>query len=87
MQLQIFSIRDSKGAFYDKPFYQHNEQEAIRSFRNVSLDQRSQIHTNPEDYDLYHLGTYDNITGKIQSLDTPQHIVKANSFTALQSEV
>lgn len=31
----------------------------------------------PDDYDLYYIGKYDDSSGKIEPLDTPQHVVKA----------
>ncbi len=33
----------------------------------------------PEDYDLYYIGEYDDQTGKIESLQSPQHVVKATA--------
>lgn len=77
MQLKIYSIRDSKGLIYNTPFYQRTHGEAERNFSTVANDTKSTIAQYPEDYDLYYLGDYDDQTGKITSLDTPQHIQKA----------
>lgn len=78
MQQKIFSIRDTKGEFYSPPFYKHQTAEAIRDFTQAANDPQSTISKFPEDFDLFELGTYDNLTGKIDPLDTPHHIVKAN---------
>lgn len=77
MLLKIYSIRDTKGEIYNTPFYQRTHGEAERNFKTVASDLKSTISQFPEDYDLYYLGEYDDQTGKIKSLDTPQHITKA----------
>lgn len=77
MQLKIYSIRDAKGEIFNQPFYKKTHGEAERDFQTLCKDEKSMPHQYPEDFDLYFLGHYDDQTGKIQSLDTPQHITKA----------
>lgn len=80
MILQIFSIRDSKGDLYGQPFFQKTPGEAERSFKTLINDEKSMPSKYPEDFDLYQLGKFDDATGKITPLDTPQHLVKAVSL-------
>jgi len=77
MILKIFTIKDSKAEIYMQPFFQKTIGEAERSFTTLAQDQKSTVSMYPEDYDLYYLGEMDDQTGKIQSLDTPSHVVKA----------
>lgn len=77
MQLKVFAIRDSKAEVYGQPFFQKTHGEAERSFTQLAKDPKSTISQFPEDFDLYFVGTYDDINGVIQSLDTPQHVLKA----------
>lgn len=77
MQLKMYSIRDSKAEAFNPPFYKNTHGEAERDFTTLVRDEKSQVHQYPEDYDLYYVGSWDQITGKIEPLDTPQHIVKA----------
>jgi len=77
MRYKMFAIRDSKAEFYNQPFFQHSRLEAERTFLSLARDEKSTISKYPEDYDLYYLGEYDNIHGKLFPLDTPEHIVKA----------
>lgn len=77
MDLKIYSIRDSKSEVFNTPFYQKSHGEAERNFRTLVNDGKSTINQYPEDFDLYYLGDYDDNTGKIQVLETPQHIIKA----------
>lgn len=77
MQLKIFSIRDSKGEIYNQPFFQKTHGEAERNFRELVKDEKSMIHKYPDDFDLYYLGQFDDQSGVLETLDTPQHVTKA----------
>lgn len=77
MELKIYSIRDAKAEIFNAPFYKNTHGEAERDFTSLARDEKSNVHKYPEDFDLYFIGRYDDSTGKIQALDTPQHILKA----------
>lgn len=77
MVLKVYSIRDSKAEAYNPPFFKHSHGEAERDFATLANDEKSMVAQYPEDFDLYFLGEYDNISGKISVLDTPQHMIKA----------
>lgn len=76
MKLKMFSIRDSKGGYFHRPFYKSNEAEAERDFATGCNDPKSTMFLYPEDFDLYEVGNYDEITGTGQFLDTPKHLKK-----------
>ena len=80
MELKIYSIRDSKAEIYNAPFFQKTHGEAERSFKTLANDQKSTVCQHPEDFDFWFLGVYNDQTGTIQSLETPQHIAKAISM-------
>jgi len=75
--LRLYTIRDSKGDFYQSPFPQKTHGEAERSFATLVNDPKTNIFNYPEDYDLYYLGEFNDKTGKFEGLDTPQHMQKA----------
>jgi hypothetical protein len=77
MVLNAFSIRDSKAEAFNTPFFQKTKGEAIRSFESAVNDGKTQLNQYPEDFDLYHVGEWDDATGKIKPLDTPNHVIKA----------
>jgi len=77
MQLKTFSIRDSKSEIFNTPFFQKTHGEAERTFRQVVSNPDSMPGKYPEDYDLYYLGDYDDQTGLLAPLQTPQHLIKA----------
>lgn len=80
MELRIYSIRDSKAEIFNQPIFQKTHGEAERNFQTLVKDEKSMVSKYPEDFDLYYLGTYDDQTGLVKPLDTPQHIVKAISL-------
>lgn len=77
MLLKAFSIRDAKAEIYNPPFFKKTMGEAERDFHQLCKDDKSMPAKYPEDYDLYHVGQYDDNNGKFEPLATPQHIVKA----------
>lgn len=79
MELKVFTIRDSKGEFYMQPFFKKSHGEAERDFTLLTQDPQSLVSKFPSDFDLYFLGTFNNETGKLDFVDTPQHIIKATN--------
>lgn len=77
---KMYSVRDSKGEFYYPPAFHKTHGEAERSFLNVAKNPESIIGKNPEDYDLYYVGNYDEQTGKLYPTSSPEHIAKANAL-------
>lgn len=77
METKAFSIRDSKAEVFNTPFFQKTHGEAERTFRQLVSNPESMPGKWPDDYDLYYLGTYNDQTGVITSLETPQHLIKA----------
>lgn len=84
MELKMFSIRDSKGAIYNQPMFARSHGEAERAFQTEAQNTNSMINKFPEDFDLFFIGTYDDQTGKVDPLPTPQHIVKAADLNRTQ---
>lgn len=90
MKLKMYSIRDQKSEIFNVPFYKQTHGEAERDFRTLVNDQKSQVNIYPEDFDLYYIGTYDDNSGIVEPLKTPEFIIKAvnvkqqNSMHAVQ---
>lgn len=84
MKLFVYSIRDSAIEVFNSPFFARAPGEAERNFQRLCQDPNSGISAHPHHFDLYHLGTYDDSTGKMDLLDSPRHEFKAVQF--LQAE-
>jgi len=74
---KMYSVRDAKSEIFHPPFFQKTHGEAERTFHKLCNDEKSSMFIYPEDYDLYYVGEYDDNTGKLAPLDTPQHVQKA----------
>ena len=57
---KLYTIYDSKAAMYAFPFKSRTNGEAIRAFTNIANDKQHLIGQHPEDYILFHCGTYDD---------------------------
>lgn len=67
MQMKMFSIRDRAVEAFNTPFFMLTKAEAIRALTNLATDQDSKIARNPQDYELYYLGIWDNVSGDLEA--------------------
>jgi len=74
---KMYSIRDAKAEAFHNPFFKVTHGEAERDFATAVNDEKTTLNQYPDDFDLYYLGEYNDNSGKLTSLDTPQHVVKA----------
>jgi hypothetical protein len=65
MDSEIFAVYDSKAAYFMQPFFSRNAETALRMFREIIQDPQTQVHKFPEDYTLFHIGTYSAADGMI----------------------
>lgn len=79
MKTELFCIYDAKAKFYNKPFNFPNTQTAMRMFTDLANDPNSEICKHPEDYTMFHLGSYDDEQAKITVNKIPEPICSALS--------
>lgn len=60
MKLQIVAIRDRAINAYMRPFFAQSTGQAIRMFQDEVNNKEGEIHKHPDDYDLYHLGEWND---------------------------
>lgn len=65
LQLQLYSILDTKAEAFFPPFPAANAAEALRSFSDLLVDPQSKIGKHPEDYRLYHVGEFHVVNGTV----------------------
>lgn len=71
MKTPMCAVFDRKIALYDPPFSIRHQGEAIRQFEDLKKDTNTRFGKNPEDYLLFQIGTYDDVTGSIENLEKP----------------
>lgn len=79
MKLNIYAIYDNKISAYSQPFYSHTHGSALRAFSDHVNDAQSAPNKHPEDFALYHLGTFDDQAGAIEG-NKPTHIGNATEY-------
>lgn len=88
MPTKMYSIRDAKAGIFHKPWHAMSHGDAERQFQKLVNDPKAEnIHDFPEDFDLYFMGTFDEITGNIETLVTPEHQVKAIALKNQQRDL
>lgn len=70
MKVQLFSVYDRKASIYMSPFVARSTIDATRqiaaSFREPQM-RETPVGQHPEDFDLFHVGSFDDETGDIVS--------------------
>lgn len=77
MKLLVYAIRDTATEHFYTPFYQKTKNEALRTFEGAVNDSQTALYRNPEHFDLYELGSFDDNTGALISHKSPEFIQKA----------
>jgi len=78
--MKILSVFDSKVQAYSTPFFMRTRAEALRGWQEVVNDPSTAFNKHPEDYTLFELGEFNEDTGAIKPLETPNPIGKAIEY-------
>lgn len=81
----IFACRDAATEHFLPPMNARAEGEATRAFEQAVKNPETMMYKNPEHFDLYYLGTWDDNSGKYETLDSPRHVAKAIQFSQPKS--
>lgn len=79
MKVNMYVIFDTKAKFYNKPFYLQNDNVALRAFTDLANDETTDVFKHPTDFQLYKVGTYDDVTATIVS-NPPIHMANAHEL-------
>lgn len=77
-KFDMYAVRDVKTGFLS-PFCETNEATARRSFARAIASPDALMHSNPEDFSLYRVGTFYPDSGEIDDC-LPQLICQAVDF-------
>ena len=75
----VVSVKDLAAQAFGRPVFVPTAGVAVRSFRDeVNRDAAdNDIYRHPSDYELYQLGTFDDSTGMIESIQPPKLLSRA----------
>lgn len=74
MLLNAIAVRDSKTALFDRPFFVRHTGDALREWDIVRKDPNTKFGKNPEDFQIFQIGTYDDETGKMETIQPHIHL-------------
>jgi len=81
MSVELFSVMDQVAERYMDPFAGPTVAFAIRGFEEACRDPQHQFAKFPEDYALYHIGSFDPELGVISALPARKVAVASNFVT------
>lgn len=65
---RVFAVYDSKALAYLQPFFSESVGSAVRAFGDAANESGSPLSKHPGDYQLYEIGTFDNLTGMLTAI-------------------
>lgn len=80
MKLKLFAVMDKKVASYQNPFFALANGQAMRSFGDSVQAKDSPLSMHPEDYELYHIGDFDQISGELMQEGTGNYLCRGLDF-------
>ncbi|WNK14061.1 MAG: nonstructural protein [Microvirus sp.] len=85
MKNQIFTVYDSKAAAFLQPFFSPTVQSGQRAFAQACSDPATMLHQYSSDYILWHIGSFDDVTGDLLKLEAPANLGLATQYKGAQS--
>jgi hypothetical protein len=82
MILKICAVKDLAAELYARPMFFQHENLAARSFNNEinRKDDANPLYTNPTDFELYYLGTFDEETGEFKLESPPTRMLRGSEL-------
>lgn len=74
MKMEMFSVYDSKTELFMRPWFAINVASAQRTFNDEANDKSSPLSKHPEDYTLYHIGTFQDDTAMVVCHAQPKNL-------------
>nr|WAE43481.1 MAG: nonstructural protein [Microviridae sp.] len=80
MITKVYSIYDTAAQAYMTPFYHAGKGTAFRAFQDAVLDKNSVFAKHPDDYTLFELGEFDDLTAVFKFHTAPQRLASAREL-------
>lgn len=82
MVYEICAVFDSAVNCYARPVFVASVRVAVRQFQDEvnRVSEDNPMNRHPEDFSLYHLGTFEDEGGYIARLEKPERIARASDF-------
>lgn len=74
MEKPVLAIFDKKIGMFDQPLVVRHLGEGLRDWDHVTKDKNTKYGRNPEDFDLYQIATFNEITGSFSPIQPHLHL-------------
>ena len=81
MKIEAYSIYDNQSETYAPPIFVGKKGVAIRSFISECSNPDSMLFKYPADYQLFHIGQFDQETGMFTPMTKPTMVASAMDYT------
>ncbi len=81
MRMNVYTIFDTATGAYMRPFFLLADSQAIRSFKDITLDADHEVGRHPEDYSLVRIGTFDDQEGTLH----PENVTVLTTGLAMKA--
>lgn len=71
---EIYNIKDIKLKAFLSPVFVHSREQIERDMIMIVNDPDHPFSKSPQDYHLYYIGKYDDVSGIITTTDAPEHL-------------
>jgi len=82
--MKVFTLYDSAAEAYDPPHFIRSTGEAVRLFSNAVKDPQTKVAKHPDDYTLFEIGEFDELTGQISMYNAHKSLGVATEYIAKQ---
>lgn len=68
--MEIYTVKDNKAGTFNTPFFQPTDVHALRAFKAEvnRASESNMIYLYPEDWELWHIGSFDEKSGAVENL-------------------
>lgn len=82
MILQTVAVYDKAAAAYMRPFFVPSLGTAVRSFEDEAKreDENNPMFKHPSDFELWHIGEFDDVSGALLPISKPLLVCKADQL-------
>lgn len=77
--MKLFAVHDTKGGFFLPPFTESSTVAALRGFEVAVNDGKAIFSRFPDDFALVELASFDQVTGELVPLSSPQNLGTART--------
>lgn len=84
MSKLMLAVRDEKVNSFGTPFCTTTKGEGIRMVMDASNDPNTLLNRHPQDFSLYKVGTFDEISGEIIPENQPMFICRVDSLKSFE---